>query len=240
MADRFYLSEPVGGTTATLTGDEAHHLSRVMRAKPGDSIVLFDGYGNEYEATVGEVSKKCVTLEIVSHSTVTDPNDPEIIVACALPKGDRQKYLVEKLVELGANQLIPLKSKYSVAEANEKVVDRIRKQVIEASKQCRRSWLMKVESEVNIDTLLENFSDFVGSRLVADPYTATGSEVLLRDEAAVIAIGPEGGFSETESLQFTEGGWSPVCFSPNVLRVETAAAAAVAIARQSKFKKSRA
>ena len=238
MADRFYLSEPVGGSTAILAGDEAHHLSRVMRAKPGDQIVLFDGCGKEYEATVDEVSKKRVTLKIDSTSTVSDPNDPEIIVACALPKGDRQKYLVEKLVELGANRLIPLKSEHSVAEANEKVIDRIRKQVVEASKQCRRSWLMQIESEANVDTLLKEFADFSGNRIVADPYTATGSETLLNDSPSIIAVGPEGGFSETESQKFVDSGWTAVCFSPNVLRVETAATAAVAIARQSKFKKS--
>lgn len=238
MAERFYISQPpVDEATAVLEDDQAHHLVRVMRAKPGDPVVLFDGIGTQYEATILEVSKKRVTLAIESTTRVDDPNQPEIMVACALPKGDRQKFLVEKLVELGANRLIPLKTSRSVSEATDKAIERIRKQVIEASKQCRRSWLMQVEPQETMDTLLLKFDSFEGHRVVADPY-ATSHDLLFQDTACVIAIGPEGGFSDEESQQLVEGGWTKVCFSPNVLRVETAAAAAVAIARQAKYRKS--
>jgi len=61
MANRFYLSQPVADGKATLSDDQAHHLSRVMRAKPGDQAVLFDGFGNEYAATIEDVSKKNIT-----------------------------------------------------------------------------------------------------------------------------------------------------------------------------------
>lgn len=237
MADRFYLSQPVTGGRATLYDDQAHHLSRVMRAKPGDQAILFDGCGNEYAATIEDVSKKNVTLTIDSTTSVPDPNQPEIVVACALPKGDRQKFLVEKLVELGANRFVPLKTQRSVAEASTKVIERIEKQVIEASKQCRRSWLMQVEPQETVDSLVVAFADFEGSRLVADPYSSS-HDLLLRADPCVIAIGPEGGFSDQEASVFAKHNWTPVCFSPNVLRIETAAAAAVAIARQSKFSKS--
>ncbi len=237
MAERFFLSQPVVDQKATLVDDQAHHLARVMRAKPGDQVILFDGCGNEYLATVAEVSKKSVALTIESATTVPNPNLPEIVVACALPKGDRQKFLIEKMVELGANRFVPLKTARSVAEASEKVIERIEKQVIEASKQCRRSWLMEISPQTSIQSLLESCESFEGSRLVADPY-ASSHDLLTRDEACVIAIGPEGGFTEDESQMFNDNDWTPVCFSPNVLRIETAAAAAVAIARQSKFKKS--
>lgn len=237
MAERFFLSQPVADGAVTLSDDQAHHLARVMRAKPGDQIVLFDGCGNEYRGTVSEVSKKNVSVAIDSTQKFEDPNRPEITVACALPKGDRQKFLVEKLVELGANRLIPLKTKHSVAEASPKVVDRIQKQVIEASKQCRRSWLMGIEKQATVASLVDSFSSFAGGRLVADPY-ASGHDLLSKPEPCIIAVGPEGGFSEEESKFFAENQWSPVRFSPNVLRIETAAAAAVAIARQAKFSKS--
>lgn len=238
MAERFFLSQPLADEkTAVLEEDQAHHLIRVMRAKPGDSVVLFDGCGTEYEAKVDEVSKKRVSLRIESQTQVDDPNQPAIIVACALPKGDRQKFLIEKLVELGANRLVPLKTSRSVAEANEKVIARLQKQVIEASKQCRRNWLMEVSPQATIDSLMTEFETFSGSRLLADPY-ASRHDLLLQDEPCVISIGPEGGFSHDETERFEEHGWKKVCFSPNVLRIETAAAAAVAISRQAKFKKS--
>ena len=66
MAERFYLSQPVSDGTVTLADDQAHHVARVMRAKPGDQIVLFDGHGNEYQATIADVSKKNVSLTIDS------------------------------------------------------------------------------------------------------------------------------------------------------------------------------
>ncbi len=239
MAERFFLSEPVSEGNAIVSGDEAHHLSRVMRAKVGDHVVLFDGCGHEYKATIEEVSKKSVSLTIDSCQFVEDPNRPEIVVACALPKGDRQKFLVEKLVELGANRLVPLKTSRSVAEASEKALERIRKQVIEASKQCRRNWLMEVSREFSVEGLINEFGSFEGGRMVADPY-AESADLLVDDEPAVIAVGPEGGFAPDEIQCFQNGGWAKICFSPNVLRVETAAAAAVAIARESKSRKSRA
>ena len=234
MSERFFLNQPVSESTATLDGDQAHHLARVMRAKAGDQVVLFDGKGNEYQATIEEVSKKNVSLAIDSVALVPDPNEPQITIACALPKGDRQKFLIEKLVELGANRFIPLKSSRSVAEANPKVIARIAKQIVEASKQCRRNWLMEVGSPLSVDQLLEEFSGSEGSCLLADPYVASGNEILHRGEASVIAIGPEGGFTPKESQRFADHDWTSVCFSPNVLRIETAAAAAVAITRAAK------
>ena len=234
MAERFFFNQPVADASVTLSDDQAHHLARVMRAKTGDQIVLFDGCGNEYQATIAEVSKKNVSLTIDSSQSIEDPNDPAIIVACALPKGDRQKFLIEKLVELGANRFVPIKTQRSVAEATDKVIERIEKQVIEASKQCRRSWLMKVDPQATIESLVDSFEDFEGSRLVADPYAAR-HDLLCKAEPCVIAVGPEGGFSDDESKLFADRNWTPVCFSPNVLRIETAAAAAVAIARITNF-----
>ena len=237
MSERFFLDQPVNEGHATLVGDQAHHLARVMRAKAGDEVLLFDGQGNEYEATIDEVSKKNVTLRIESAALIPNPNLPEIIIACALPKGDRQKFLVEKLVELGANRLIPLESARSVAEANEKVFKRIGKQIIEASKQCRRNWLMEISPALSVDQLISEFNTFTGSRILADPYVSSDSDVLFRDEPAVIAVGPEGGFTREESQLLTDNNWQTVCFSPNVLRIETAATAAVAIARLAKSKR---
>jgi len=237
MAERFFFDQPVSGGTVALADDQAHHLARVMRAKPGDQIVLFDGCGNEYHATIADVSKKNVSLSIDSTQFIEDPNQPEIIVACALPKGDRQKFLIEKMVELGANRFVPLKTRRSVSEASKKVIDRIEKQVVEASKQCRRSWLMKVDQQATVESLIESFADFDGGRMVADPY-ASSHDLLLNQEPCVIAIGPEGGFAEEELNLLMGNSWTPVCFSPNVLRIETAAAAAVAIARNSKHSKS--
>ncbi len=230
MAERFFLTESIVQGQTKLADDQAHHLSRVMRAKPGDLVTLFDGCGNEHTAKVEEVSKRNVSLSIESSVSCPDPNQPEIIVVAALPKGDRQKFLIEKLVELGANRFIPLATTRSVAEANDKVIARLQKQVIEASKQCRRSWLMQIDNQSSIEQVKSRFADFEGQKLLADPYASPASQTRPNCDS-VVAIGPEGGFTDEENDSFAGDNWTPICFSPNVLRIETAAVATVAILR---------
>lgn len=230
MAERFFLTEPVVDGKTMLSDDQAHHLSRVMRAQCGDEVTLFDGRGNEHLATIDSIAKRSVSLTVASSQQIPDPNQPEIIIASALPKGDRQKFLIEKLVELGTNRFIPLRTRRGVAAANSKVIARMEKQVIEASKQCRRDWLMQIDPELDIESLKDNFRDFAGQRLLGDPRTDVQSP-LRYNVASVVAIGPEGGFTDDESNSLIDDGWTPVCFSPNVLRIETAAVATIAILR---------
>ena len=232
MADRFFLETPIADGLATLGNEQAHHLTKVMRAKVGDQIGLFDGKGVEYEAQIVAISKKSASLEVISSQSKPDLT-PELTIAVALPKGDRQKFLVEKLVELGANKLIPLGTKRGVAVANAKAIDRIKKQVVEATKQCRRSHLMKVGELQDVKQLIEKSQPDECHLFLADPYSKNKlSEADLQDEKQIIiAIGPEGGFSNAENESFVNSSWQPISFSPNVLRIETAAVSAIAILR---------
>ena len=83
-----------------MTGDQAHHLANVMRFQPGDQIVLFDGKGHEFPATILDMGKKQVRLEVGPANAAGSVPNIKLSVAVTLPKGDRQKFLVEKLVEL--------------------------------------------------------------------------------------------------------------------------------------------
>ena len=90
--------------TATVSGDEAHHLIHVMRAKSGTTVTLFSGDGMEYDAKVESVGRNTVRLMILSQRHVDRELAVELTLAVALPKGDRQKWLVEKAVEIGGHQ----------------------------------------------------------------------------------------------------------------------------------------
>jgi 16S rRNA (uracil1498-N3)-methyltransferase len=235
MADRFFFTGNIVDGRATIDGDQAHHLLKVMRTKPGDQVTLFDGQGTEYLTEVESVTKKSLSLTVLSTREKSKPN-PEVTIAVALPKGDRQKFLIEKLVELGASKLIPLTTERSVAIANEKSIERLKKQVIEASKQCGRAYLMEIGTTKKLQQLIEESSLMEDSlhspsiHLVADPYTESRlSEVDLGQQPAVIAVGPEGGFSDKELELLEEAGWKKVCISKNVLRIETAAIAAATL-----------
>src|SRR5262249_40694169 len=106
MSDRFYTPDQLGPGEHALAGAEAHHVSTVRRFKPGDQITLFNGDGNDSPAEVVSAGKKSVVLRILR----ADPADRELpfplVVASALPKGDRADFLIEKLTELGVARFV--------------------------------------------------------------------------------------------------------------------------------------
>lgn len=109
MSQRFFVSTPITQDTILLGGDEGHHLARVMRAKPGDRIVLFDGGGAEYVACVLSVGRDAVELQVLQRREANRESRRFVVLGVALPKGDRQRFLVEKAVELGWPAWFPLK-----------------------------------------------------------------------------------------------------------------------------------
>ena len=230
MSHRFFLDAEIHDRKTTLEGDQAHHAIHVMRSKVGDKISLFDGKGTEHIAVIVEVGKKQLQLVVQQSAATVHQSQREFTIAVALPKGDRQKFLVEKLVELGAHRLIPLNTSRSVAVANEKVIERMNRHVIEASKQCGRNFLMTVEPESSILQLVATVSN-ADIRLVAEPYAQSNliDSVSTKSQPAIIAIGPEGGFADEEHEMFQAAGWKNVCLSPMILRIETAALAAAVL-----------
>ena len=108
MTDRYFVESPIRADRATLVGPEAHHLIHVMRAGPGDAVVLFDGSGAEFDAVVERSTRAEVELAVRSRREVDRESPRALTLAVALPKGDRQKWLVEKAVELGVRRMVPL------------------------------------------------------------------------------------------------------------------------------------
>ena len=194
MTHRYFVDRPITQETATLTGPEAHHLLHVMRAKPGDEVVLFDNSGDEFPARVATLRRSEADLAILERQTIDRELPCPLVLGVALPKGDRQRWLVEKAVELGVSRLIPLETTRSVAQPNAKAVERLRRATIEASKQCGRNRLMEVAPP-------QKWSDFLRStvaapiRLVAHPSLRSPPPKLETSGAGpiVLAIGPEEG-----------------------------------------------
>lgn len=228
MSERFYVDRTIDLPHVVLRGDEARHLSLVLRAKGGELVTLFDGSGVEFAARISRVSKNEVELEIVERRELSRELSFDLTLAVALPKGERQKWLVEKLTELGVTRLVPLITERGVAEPVEAALDRLRRGVIEASKQCGRNRLMKIAEPSTVEQLLASNST-TPTRLFANP---SGS--ILRREAVttmggiLAAIGPEGGFAPGEVDAAREAGWDIVSLGPRILRVETAAIALAA------------
>ena len=223
MSERFFIDTLPLGNQAVLKGDEARHLTRVLRAKIGDAVRLFNGRGSEWPAQVVQIGRDTVSLEIGT-ACVDRPSDSRLLtVAAALPKGDRQKWMVEKLTELGVGRLSPLATTRGVAEATAGAQARLERGVIEACKQCGRNTLMEVAAGHTLDQLLAAIPAGTYG-LIAHPGGSPLNTGALRAATAVLAlVGPEGGFTDDELVAADRSGLVSVSLGPHILRVETAA-----------------
>jgi 16S rRNA (uracil1498-N3)-methyltransferase len=226
MADRFYVDHPLAIGPLELRGAEAHHLARVCRLRPGDPVCLFNGDGSEYPALVRSITRQSVALEIVAVESPTRELGFHLQVAAPLPKGDRAQFLVEKLTELGVASYVPIRSERSVVHPGEGKLDKLQRHVVEASKQCGRNVLMRVEPLTDWQSYCKR-NVLPAVRILGHPGKA-GQE-WPRGQDTAIAVGPEGGFTP-EEVQYAQAlGWQAVSLGPRILRVETAALALAAI-----------
>ena len=240
MSQRFFVEPPIElASIRFLVDQEAHHLGRVMRAKVGDSVTLFDGTGCEFQAEVTTIKRSRVELLIKQRLEIDRELDVELILGAALPKGDRQRWLVEKAVELGVTRLVPLETQRGVAQPTESARMRLARTVIEASKQCGRNRLMSVEKSVSIKSWIKSCQPKINPRdcWLAHPggeplgIHSSGEETQTPPrESCVLAVGPEGGFVEQEVDVARDAGWRIVGLGPRILRIETAAILLVATA----------
>jgi 16S rRNA (uracil1498-N3)-methyltransferase len=224
MADRFYTPAPLAPGEFTLSGADAHHLASVRRFAPGDSVTLFNGDGCEYPAEVVSVGKREVTLHILNRQAVSRELPFPVLVASALPKGDRADYLIEKLVEVGATRFVPLVTERSVVIPKESTITKLERGVVEASKQCGRNVLMAVEPAAKVAEVVRR-ADLPAERWVL--HTGGGGTPTAGAGGVALLIGPEGGLSAAEVADAQANGWRVATLGPRVLRVETAAVAGV-------------
>ena len=240
MQRRFFIEEPISLGPVNITGPDAHHIANVNRMTVGDELTLFDGSGGEFVATIDSTAKKSVSLTVTARLAVCRESVIELILAVALPKGDRQKILIEKLVELGVASVIPLTCSRSVAQLKSKSMLRLSRWVIEASKQCGRNTLMEIQPPLRFDDLIAASSEAAttaATRLIAHPYgdakplaafTFPQTEQDQRP-TVIVAVGPEGGFSNDEITAARDAQWQSIQLGRSILRVETAAAAVAAV-----------
>lgn len=236
MPDRFFLADLPQSSTAVLRGPEAHHLGQVLRAQPGLEVTLFDGRGGAYRARVARVGKDHVALDVLEPLPFEQAPRRRLVLAVSLPKGDRQRWLVEKATELGVERLIPLVTARGVAQPTDATLERLRRTVIEACKQCGRNRLMQISPPLDVGQLLKTTMDEeIGCGVAAHPgATMTIKSLVERiarlgeHQAAVVAVGPEGGFTAEECAQIQAADWDLVGLGPRILRVETAALAIAA------------
>jgi 16S rRNA (uracil1498-N3)-methyltransferase len=202
-------------------------LSRACRLGTGDVVEIFNGRGLVTRSEVVASGHGWVDLAIL---TVLPERvaSIQLTLATAVPKGERFDWLVEKATELGVERLIPLTTERSVVHPGEAKLNRLRRSIIEASKQCRRDRLMILEPSREWAQVVQ--SEQAPLLFLADPAGCPlpASPAIERSGAALLAVGPEGGLTAAERDLAIEKGWSAICLSTNTLRTETAALAGCA------------
>ena len=214
------------GAAVPLDSDEEHHLA-VRRVAPGARVQLLDGAGRRAEGALSIEGKRA---RIVVESVADEPAPLPLILAVGA--GDRERFLllVEQAAQLGATEIIPPETARAASVATklrEAHLERARRRALEAIKQCGSAWAPSITEPMTPAEFLTRPRS--GQGWLAD---AEGSVpgALSATEALTVAVGPEGGFTATETAEFLEADFVPVRLGPHLLRFETAAMAALTIA----------
>lgn len=223
---RFYLPSDAWEGDATLSGDEARHLSQVLRMQPGAIITVFDGKGRRASAEVLSVLRERVPLKLLEIQQ-SPTSLPAITLAQAIPKGKNMDFIVQKSVELGVSAIQPLVSHYTVVQPGDGKTEKWRRIALEACKQCGQDSLPEIFEPLSFDRWIA--TQAVSGRLKLIASLAAGA-LPLRETlrlhpgtvATTLLIGPEGDFSHEETTEAMAVGFIPVSLGEIVLRVETA------------------
>lgn len=221
----FYLPPSAWTETPFLDGDEAKHLSQVLRLAAGANVTVFDGLGNYAEARVLSVSKQRVDLLLDFAESAADVA-PEITLVQAIPKGKNMDWIIQKAVELGVSRIQPLITRRTIVSPGEDKAEKWRRTALEACKQCGQFYVPKIEEPLGFAEwlikrepseleLIASLADqAISFREVLSKYPSLSRVSYL--------VGPEGDFSPEETQQALDSGFSPVSLGELVLRVETA------------------
>ena len=231
-ARRFYCPD-LGERRLALDEEQSAHARRVLRLDTGDHVDLFDGAGVVATGRIAGAGKR-LTVEVIEREERARLR-PWIDLAVAVPKGGRADGVVEKASELGADELIPVRARRGVVEPGRGKQRRFERIAIASGKQCGRAWLLRIAPPTDLSRLLKETDHDL--KLIADARASPAItaadlvEELRRAERALVLIGPEGGWTGRERRTAQDAGFRPWRLGPHTLRVETAAAAALAILR---------
>jgi len=228
------------GSVVELPPDTASHLARVLRARSGDEVILFDGGGREFNGAIEAVRGSRVSASVGDSRPVDRESPLAITLVQCVPRGDRMDFIVQKATELGVARIVPVLSQRSVVRLDkgqaESKSQHWRAVAVSACEQCGRNRLPVIEAARPLLHYLGEPAPGAALRLVFEPESAQQARTAQSESAhpadkgvsaVEIAIGPEGGFADDELEAFRVAGFSQVGLGPRILRTETAAIAAV-------------
>ncbi len=232
MPRLFCDSDLIVGTDIDMPKEIARHLM-VLRLSVGDEVTLFNGQGGEYQAKLTAIGKNSAVATVVSHQPVERELPYRVALAQGLPEAGKMDWIVEKAVEMGVSDILPVSAERSVVRLNgdraEKRVERWRAIVVAAVQQCGRNTLPEILHPMPLQQVIEDVKDttcIMFSPRATQTLSAWAKEQ--KPHNITILIGPEGGFSPAEEKQAVDAGVVFLSMGDRILRTETAGIAAVA------------
>jgi 16S rRNA (uracil1498-N3)-methyltransferase len=232
MRRRFFVDQVRNGR-AEISGDDAQHLTRVLRVEAGEKYEISDNR-NVYLAEVESARKSHVVFQTISKLEAIEP-PVQLILCASLIKFDHFEWMIEKATELGVARIVPVisvRTERGLEKAAGKRVERWRRIALEASQQSRRAHLPVIDQPVrwaNALSLVAAHSYVLEENPGARPLAAVFPEVRASSDTVALLVGPEGGWTQEERADFSRAVWTPVSLGPSILRAETAAIAGLAI-----------
>lgn len=238
MTRRRWIAEQWTETTASLTGAQADHLARVLRAHPGVQADIVAG-GRVFHAEIVTAASQQVDFKLLAE-VQADPALPVTLVL-SVYKFDRMEWAIEKLTELGVATIAPViarRTEKHLAQAAPKRVERWRRIVHEAAQQSRRSDVPQILDPVSLAQYLRELCADNLRIVLSEQERATSLRALIDGAldasiadlpALALAVGPEGGWAPEEEQIFSANGWRPASLGPRILRAETAALSALSV-----------
>ena len=208
----------------------SHHINKVLRMKPGQKIQVFNGSGGYYDAEITAVERRAVTVIPLQHISEERESNLKITLVQGISRGRRMDYTIQKAVELGVNQIVPLFTEFSnVKLEGSRIQNRLthwRSVIINACEQCKRTRVPGITGPVTLSDWISG--DQHPLKIILDPGSGKNMrEINPREPLISLISGPEGGFSETEITTAVEAGYQAIGLGPRVLRTETAAISAL-------------
>ena len=227
---RFYVPQPqIEKGTLKVEGEEVKHIRKVLRLRAGDEVTVFDGLGREFEGTIVDEGFSSVVIKVQNVYSSKGDSPLEVTLAQSLLKGEKMDYLIQKATELGVKEMIPFLSSRSVPLVDKpgglKRHHRWERIAIEASKQCGRGVVPKIESVQGYSEMLRKASQNTLCLILWEKEGVRLKEVLEgsgKRKKVFFIIGPEGGFSREEVEEAKRAGFIPVTLGRKILRAETA------------------
>ncbi len=232
MEKRFFVDSGIKINIAdkiALTGDEYVHLSKVMRLRTGDKVECFQDGSEIFECKILQVGKSDATLEVLNSYPCKANPKIRITLFQGLPKLDKLELISQKLCEIGVSCIVPFYSKFCIVKPNDNKVERLRKIIVSACKQCGRTSLLQVNLPVKFAEIVPMFDNYDYVLFANEKEDVRRIDDVIfeiaqsknKDISIAYVVGSEGGFS-AEEIELLSKVCSSVSFGKRILRTETA------------------